>query len=549
MENRFIEIFQGLKQDVGIAYLNKLEIDPNTGKKRPVYGWQHKPITDQDYLDHLSGNKSIGIQPCNEENMARFGVIDIDDKQHSYDNFPYKKYLDIIKELSLPLIPVKSKSGGLHLYLFLKTPARALFVKNFLETLLFSLGLPSQTEIYPKQTELVKQEDGKLSVGQFINLPYFKKQERLAINFDGKPFTFEQFIQVVELNLKTPDELEEFSIAHVKNVLQGGSSEFEDGPPCLQLLTKNKLTDGRDRFLYNYMVFAKKKYADNWDKKVVQAAQDYFEKNGDGINDWDEKKIRDKIRSWKKESTKGHSCTQEPIAAFCMKSECLKRKFGVASDRKNIFPSLSGLIKIEYPEPEYTFNVELPGGKGSTEVRAKDVKQIKDQEELRALIIKTANIYVPKVKGDEFETVLHTLFNNLKEIQQPPKGTTPNELLEEYLIEYINGPRAKSYASFKNGSILIDKDKDGNTYAYFKYSNFYKALKNKEWKENKSKTAEVLQGKQYKAEFGFKKRFPKSIDKNAPDEYIVVIKINVANYLKSIVKTEIIQIKGNKDVF
>ena len=82
MENKFIEIFEGLKQDVGIAYLNKLETDSVTGKKRPVYGWQHKPITNQDYLDHLEGKKSIGIQPCNEENMARFGAIDIDDKQH-----------------------------------------------------------------------------------------------------------------------------------------------------------------------------------------------------------------------------------------------------------------------------------------------------------------------------------------------------------------------------------------------------------------------------------------------------------------------------------
>jgi hypothetical protein len=162
MENKFIQIFEGLKKDFGVAYLDRIEIDPDTGKKRPVYGWQAKPISDQDYLDHLNGKKSIGIQPCDEDNMARFGAIDIDDKQHSYENFPYKKYLDIIKELKLPLIPVKSKSGGLHLYLFLKTPARALFVRNFLETLLFSLHLPAQTEIYPKQTELVKKEDGTL---------------------------------------------------------------------------------------------------------------------------------------------------------------------------------------------------------------------------------------------------------------------------------------------------------------------------------------------------------------------------------------------------
>ena len=50
--------------------------------------------------------------------MVKFGTIDIDSKD--YKDFSIKKYLDIIKEYDLPLIPVKSKSGGLHLYLFLK---------------------------------------------------------------------------------------------------------------------------------------------------------------------------------------------------------------------------------------------------------------------------------------------------------------------------------------------------------------------------------------------------------------------------------------------
>jgi hypothetical protein len=222
----------------------------------------------------------------------------------------------------------------------------------------------------------------------------------------------------------------------------------------------------------------------------------------------------------------------------------LKRKFGVASDRRKTFPTLSGLIKIAYPEPEYTFNVELPNGKGTKEVRAKDVKQIKDQEELRALIIKTADIYVPKVKGDEFEAMLGSLFPP-KETQHPPKGTTPKELLHEYLREYVNGAKAKSYASFKSGAILIE-----GKHAYFKYSNFYDALQNKEWKENKAKTAEILANKEtYGAEFGVQKRFPKTLDKNTHDEYVITMKVNIEKLLKDPIETEIIKIKGNEDVF
>ena len=51
------------------------------------------PVTDQDYLDHLKGIKSIGIQPCTDEGMARFGAIDV-------DKYPIDKkfYLDVIQD-------------------------------------------------------------------------------------------------------------------------------------------------------------------------------------------------------------------------------------------------------------------------------------------------------------------------------------------------------------------------------------------------------------------------------------------------------------------
>jgi hypothetical protein len=103
-------------------------------------------------------------------------------------------------------------------------------------------------------------------------LPYFRKEERLALNPTVVFFTFEQFIKVVELNLQTESTINEFTKSHIKSLLQGGNEEFEEGPPCLQILTKNKLVDGRDRFLYNYMVFAKKAYPDGWEEKVKECS-------------------------------------------------------------------------------------------------------------------------------------------------------------------------------------------------------------------------------------------------------------------------------------
>lgn len=539
MESKFAEIFKGLKRNYGCAKLDQSHIDPSTGKIKPIYEWTGRSITDQDYLDHLNGIKSIGIQPCDDNGMAQFGAIDIDDKQHSYVNFPYKKYLDIIQEYKLPLIPVKSKSGGLHLYLFLKQPAKAVFIRNFLDKLLLCLKLPPNVEIYPKQTELGKDSEGVDINGNFINLPYYNKTERTAFNFDGTKFTFDQFIKVVEANTYTPDELEEFSIEHVKQMLMGGGEEFVDGPPCLQRMTREKLSDGRDRFLYNYMVFAKKKYPDNWEEMVKGAPNKYFAPDSNGNVDWSEDKTKKKLSSWGKE-TKGHTCNEDPIFNFCMKAECRNRKFGYLSDKKRIFPALSGLQKITYPEPEYTFNVTLQDGQTTKEVRAKNIKQVIVQDEIRAIIANAAGVVPPKVKQNDFQDILDSLFPP-KLTTSPPKGTSPDELLDEYLREYLRGPKATTYAAFKKGATLVEEDS-----AFFVFSSFYDALKNKEWKESKPKTAEAMQ-RLFNAEFGVSKRFKNGDDKASNPVNCTRVPIDKFKAEKS--TPEIIPIKSKKDIF
>ena len=72
MEQKFIEIFTGFSDNYGQADMQRLEIDPISKKQKPEYRWAQRKITDQAYLDHLKGIISIGIQPCNQKNKARF---------------------------------------------------------------------------------------------------------------------------------------------------------------------------------------------------------------------------------------------------------------------------------------------------------------------------------------------------------------------------------------------------------------------------------------------------------------------------------------------
>ena len=164
---RFYKIlYSGLKRNYGFCNIDqgyrsesgKIKFDPKD------YGWAKKEITDKDYEDHLTGKKSIGINPCDDEGTSIFGAIDIDPK--SYTNFNLKKYLEIITEKNLPVIPVKSKSGGLHLYVFTTEKIKASEIREFLEKLLFVFGLPSTQKYIQNKLNLksVKIKDHQVTL-------------------------------------------------------------------------------------------------------------------------------------------------------------------------------------------------------------------------------------------------------------------------------------------------------------------------------------------------------------------------------------------------
>ena len=202
MDKKYINLFNGYRGAYGVANIKNAYVDPDSGKLRLKpgdYRWNYQELTDDIYIEHLNGTKSIGIQPCNEEGETKFGLIDIDPA--NYENFDKKFIIDKIQEYKLPLIPILSKSKGIHLYIFMKRFVNASALKSFLSNLLPLFRLKPDTEIFPKQTQLTKDlERETLRPGQFINLPYFNKTERRALNIDGTEFTYEQIIPLVESN-------------------------------------------------------------------------------------------------------------------------------------------------------------------------------------------------------------------------------------------------------------------------------------------------------------------------------------------------------------
>ena len=526
MNEKYIQIFNGYRGAYGVANIKNAYRDPESGKLRLKpgdYRWNYEELTDQVYLDHLNGVKSIGMQPCNEEGETKFGIIDIDPS--NYENFDKKFVIDKIQEYKLPLIPILSKSGSLHLYVFMQKFVDAATLKSFLSNLLPLFNLKADTEIFPKQTQLTKDlERGGLRPGQFINLPYFNKTERRALNVDGTEFTFDQFIALVESNLVHPDELNKITVGIDQAIYEGADDEFKEGPPCLAALSKimkDPAFDGKDRFMYNYHVFVKMKYEDTWKQKVKNAPVKYFEQQH--ANAWDDRILNAKIRSWNK-SEKGYTCTESPINDHCKKGICLKKKFGVLAGSKGTYPILTNLKKIDLdPEPEYEFDVIKPDGVSTATVHCRSVEHVNDQRKRRNSIAKAAGFAPPIIKGDKDQMVLDALWKTEK-IVNPPIGTTSKEKLHDVLHAKINGPKAMNDAAFKTGTVLIE---DG--YAFFKFDKFYDKLKSKNWKYSEDKTGTMMESTYKKCDIEFldQKRFPTK-DKgkyNTPTKNIVKISI------------------------
>ena len=274
-----------------------------------------EPLTNDKIQAHLEGKQGVGAIPINDKNECRWGALDIDVYDLDHASLQQK-----IQKLKLPLVHCRSKSGGAHLFLFLTHYEQASVVREYLLEMAVALG-HSGSEIFPKQDKILSERG---DVGNFINLPYYDNgnSNRYAVDKNNSKLSVEAFIKFANESKIDKETLDKLVEETHSNILVGTNKEFDDGPPCLALCSKTKLDDGRDRFMYNYMVFAKKKYKDKWPDFVAKANYNYLE------DPWDKTKLDSKISAWRKD-TAGHTCYEDPIHSKCMRSLCYSRPFGV----------------------------------------------------------------------------------------------------------------------------------------------------------------------------------------------------------------------------
>ena len=123
--DRFMALFSGLDSAYGTYKVDKPRQDGKQAGKAMVV---RKAPSRELWIKHLEGAEpSLGIIPIRSDNSCSWGCIDID--QYPME---HTKLITKIQALSLPLLVCRSKSGGAHIFCFVKNKIPAAEMRKYL---------------------------------------------------------------------------------------------------------------------------------------------------------------------------------------------------------------------------------------------------------------------------------------------------------------------------------------------------------------------------------------------------------------------------------
>ncbi len=366
-----------------------------------------EPLTVEKIQAHIDGVQGVGAIPINEDNMCKFGAIDID----TYD-LDQKSLTRKIHKLKLPLVHCRSKSGGAHLYLFLKEYEQASVIREYLTEMSIALGF-SGCEIFPKQDSILAERG---DVGNFINMPYFKAEEtmRYGFNAKGDALELDKFLTLIESERVALNQLESMQLG-------GPRKYFTDGPPCLQHITsQGQISEERNKTLFMCGVYCRMKNPDDWVSKFEDINRTLC------ADPLPAAEVTTLVKSLSKKEY-FYTCEQEPFKSYCDKEICKTKKYGVGGDQPDM-PQMGGLTTLLSEPRLYFMDV---GGKRvqlSTE-------QLQNQTLWQRACMEQINIMPPTVKAQTWQATVSNLMLGATYLEVPEELTMVGQF-KEHLRAY-----------------------------------------------------------------------------------------------------------------
>jgi len=408
--DRMMQLFRGQNRAYGIYSLAQFHMEKEgtkkIGKPRTVTG----KVTKELWENHLNGKEGLGIIPIRDDSSCFFGAIDVD----IYRDFNTEAFIEEVYNKDLPLVPCRSKSGGLHLYLFCKEEVPAPLMREKLAAMASLLG-QAEAEIFPKQSEVLAERG---DFGSWINAPYYESfdTDRYAYKRDLSKMSFEEFLSFAEMRSLSKQELDAYSIVTI--------TEIEDGPPCLQAMVAKGIPHGcRNNFFFNLAVYIKKSGTPKGEMADKLFA--YNEKYARPALAEPEIRAIVKTHSTKKEYF--YSCNKEPLKSHCNQTLCKARRYGLGAYAG--LPQLTSLTKFNTTPPMWFVTNE--DGK-RIELATEDLQ---NQGRFQRKCMEAINQMPPTMKTEAWQGVVQKLMENVV-IIEAPKEASADGMFYEYLERF-----------------------------------------------------------------------------------------------------------------
>lgn len=445
---RFMALFQGSETASGTHGVPERDPDGLKWSIKRTAKSMREPITLEMWQQHIDGKRPLGVIPIREDCTCSWGSIDYDE----YD-VDLSELLDKVERSELPLIPCRSKSGGLHLFLFLQQPEPAALVQAALRDAAASLGVAA-CEIFPKQTRIAVERN---DMGNWMVMPYFggdyggKLKWQRGLKFrTGAEMTANEFLVIAD---KSKTKIDVFAAACEKRrAATSGSGEppghtqkgdksrrdFSNGPCCLQHMAAQGFpSDGRKRAIFMIAVYLKRADPVGWKDKLETENQVLFNPPLPSAE------VSSVIKSVDKKQYE-YICKEEPMRSHCNASLCRGRKFGVGTggEGEMEMPTLSNMRVQLSENPTWFVNVADRNGQDIVlELETEDLQLFARFQ--KVAMDKTKRMF-PPVKQTTWCAIVDEAMKDVTELPISPDiapGGHFAELLEEYLTNTAQGDR------------------------------------------------------------------------------------------------------------
>lgn len=459
---QFLAIFMGKSNTYVKNNLPKQAPQSGEKIKTSIVNVEGK-VTKELLTSHLEGEFGVGICPVNAEGKCRFGVLDID-----FYGPSITKVLRFIAEYQLPLMPFRSKSGGLHLYLFLSKAVAAKRMREALDMIIYYFSLDTlygkgKVEVFPKQNKAE-------GFGSSITLPYFNcaNPYTYLMQLDSTPVPFTEALDIIPKHFTTLEALEE-----VLDTLP-----FNDAPPCIQriLLSESVGSEdsGRNNFLYSYSIYAKKKYGSGFED-YVRAVNNSFEVP------LEESTLEATIESVKNNEY-SYKCSDIPCKAYCDKVLCRKREYGLGRDKCHFTGIDYGqLFRYKTEEPYYIWKLRLQGDEAWVDVLFKDEGYILDQRNFAKMCVRYLNRAPMQVSNNDWYNILNTVLPKVIDIEVAKEtDTSGTSALRDAFIDYLSNKQSRRDSPFQiRMGLSVRQVENGHAKYYFTHRGFTDYLRTK----------------------------------------------------------------------